>query len=564
MMLFQPRIGSPRKWRTSGVPYRPFTLTEFGGLNEDENPSSLQPNQLREAINCARRGSMTGTRPGIAYDSEYDDVLSGTPPVQGIHEFRAGRDATRRLVTVAGANVYYDASSGALTKSSATITSGTNNVWTFANYQNLLWAAGGLQGTDSIWTWDGNPANDVTGRLSTLSLHPLYVFAKFNTIFLGGMTGTDAWNNDLCARYADYATDATDALNWPNSNTIPGTLLGENTGVGSYGEEFNTGFGSYQDNRGDFLMFLTNRRIVSFSQNPSVSSNANRFVATDMIANGCVDQRAYVDLGYDQGDAVYVSESGIHAMSLSQQYGNRSNTFLSWPIRKTWETLNRSRLKYTTASYWPTEGIVLFAMSTGSSSTHNLILAMDIKGAASINPDTVRWYKWYLTGVSPNVIRAARDPDGVPTIYVGGTAGKVAKFQRTSYSDLGSAYSVRFRTKDEDFGGPSVEKSIGDTFMFVAGSGNFSPTHTYVLDDGTRTGKSTGIRVQTAGSVYGTGIYGTATYGSSSSSLRDRVRGVGSGFTISQQFSHAGGNEPFFVGQLSQDVAMQGIADEAA
>jgi len=546
------------------VPYKPYTLTVLGGLNEDENPSEVQPNQLRVAINCARRGSMTGTRPGLGYDSEYDATISGTPTVQGIHEFRSGRDGTRHLVVVAGANVYYDASSGALTKSSCTITAGANNVWTFANYQNLVWAAGGLQGTDSIWTWDGNTGNAVTGRLSSLSLNPKYVFSKFNTIFLGGMTGTAAYDNDLSGRYCDYATDATDALNWPTSNTIPGTLLGENPGVGSYGEEFNTGFGSYQDNRGDFLMFLTNKRIVSFAENPSVSSNANRFVPTDMIANGCVDQRAYVDLGYDQGDAVYVSENGIHSMTLSQQYGNRQNTFLSWPIRKTWETLNRSRLKYTTASYWPTEGIVLFAFATGASSTHNLILAMDIKGAQSINPDTVRWYKWYLSGVTPNVLRAARDPDGVPTIYAGCTAGDVGQFNRTAYSDLGSAYSVRFRTRDEDFGAPSIEKSVGDTFLTISGSGNYSPTHTYVLDDGIKTGKSTGIRVQTGGAVYGTGVYGTAVYGAAESLIRDRVRGVGSGYTISQQFSHAGLGEPFFIGQISQDVAMQGIADEAA
>jgi hypothetical protein len=552
------------------VTYRPFTMNDLGGLNEDENTAALAPNQLREAINCARKGAMTGTRPGVSYDSQYTAAISGTPIIQGIHEFRAGRDATRRLVAVGGANVYYDSTNAALGKTSCTITSGTDYLWTFASYQNLMWAAGGLQGTDDIWTWNGNPASNVTGRLSALAtrIRPKYVFSKFNCLFLGGMNGTTAYDNDLCARYPDYATDATDAANWPTSNTIPGAALGENPGVGSYGEEFNTGFGSYQDNRGDFLLFLTNKRIVSFAENPAVTANSNRFVETDAIANGCVDQRAFVDLGYDQGDAVYVSEDGIHSMALSQEYGTRQNTFLTWPIRKTWETLNRSRLKYTTAAYWPNEGLVLFAFSTGSSSTHNLIMAMDIKGARQISPDSVRWYKWYLNGITPNVLRAARDPNGLPTIYVGTTAGKVGAFGRTAYSDLGGAIPVNFRTKDEDFGIPAAEKSIGDTFLMVSGSGTYRPTHAYTLDDGSKTGVSSSINVTLTGWEIGTGsnggIIGTTEIGGSENLSRERIRGVGSAFTISHQFIHGGNNQPFFIGQMTQDVAGQGIADEAA
>ena len=544
--------------------YKPFTLNDLGGLNEDENPASLQQNQLREAINCARKGNMTGTRPGLSYDSEYTAAISGTPPIQGLHEFRASRDATRHLVAIAGTSVYYDSTNALTTSGSPSITSGANYVWTFANYQNLMWAAGGLQGTDHILSWNGNTASAVTKRLNTLSIWPKYVFSKFNTLFLGGMNGTAYYDNYLCARYCDYATDATDAANWSTANVIPGQALGDNPGIGSYGEEFNTGFGSYQDNRSDFLLFLTNKRIISFVENPAVTTNANRFVASDAIANGCVDQRAFVDLGYDQGDAVYVSEDGIHSMALSQQYGTRENSFLSWPIRKTWETINRSRLKYTTAAYWPNEGLVLFAFSTGSSSTHNLILGMDIKGAKQISPDTVRWYKWYLNGVVPNILKAARDPNGLPTIYVGSTLGKVANLSRVAYSDLSTAYPVRFRTKDEDFGAPATEKSIGDAFVMILGGGTHRPTHTFVLDNGTKTGKATPIRVAGSGSVYGTGVYGTAVYGASESFLMDRVPGVGSSHTISHQFSHGNANQPFFIGQITQDVAGQGIADEAA
>ena len=545
--------------------YFPQTIDALGGLNEDENPAAVQREQLREAKNCARRGNLTGTRPGVTYDSEYTAAISGTPVIQGLYEFRSTRDSVRHMIAVAGDTVYYNFNNSLNTSGSPQITAGKDNVWTFAQYQNLMWAAGGLQATDTIWSWDGNTSNAIFNREAILpGLNPKYVFTKFNALFFGGFDGSTITDNPMIARYVDYATDATVVASWPFANTIPGQLLGENPGLGTFGDEYNTGFASYQDNKGDFLLFLTNKRIISFLQNPNVNSNSNRFMPTDAIANGCVDQRAFVDLGYDQGDAIYMSENGIHSMALSQQFGNRENQFLSWPIRKTWETLNRNRLKFATASYWPDEGLVMFAVSTGSSTVHNLILVMDIKGAGRITPDTVRWYKWSLNGISVNVLRAARDPGGVPRIYVGGNAGEVCSHTRVSYSDLGSAISVAFSTKDEDYGVPSTEKSIGNLVVSITGSGNYMPIHTYSLDDGTRTGQSTTLRVTATGAVFGSANFGSATFGTDASIIRDRVRGVGSAVTISHRFSHSAINEPFFIGQITQDVAARGLSNEAA
>jgi len=542
----------------------------LSGLNEDENPASLDTDQLRTALNCCRLGNLTGTRPGLAYDTEYTAAISGTPAIQGLHEFRASRDATRHMISIAGGTVRYDFDSALTTSGTPVITAGANNVWTMAEYQNLLWGAGGLHGTDTIWSWDGNTSNPVTNRSSILpSMNPKYVFQKFNALHFGGFDGSTVADNPMLSRYVDFAHDATDVLSWPSSNSIPGVLLGENPGVGTFGGEYHTGFGSYQDNKGDFLLWLTNRRIIVFKENPNVTSNANRFFESDAIANGCVDQRAFVDLGYDQHDSIFVSEDGVHSMALSQQFGNRENAFLSYPIRKTWQTLNRSRMKYITADYWPDEGLILIAVSTGSNTTHDLILVMDIRGSGKITPDTVKWYKWHLNGVAANVIVAARDPDGLPTIYIGGNAGEVAQFTRTVYSDLGASVAVEFATKDEDYGYPSIEKSIGDTFLMVRGSGTYSPLHTYILDDGIKTGKVSALNLSLSGfelaADNGTGpnpgVLGVTELGSGSSLTRNRILGVGSSFTISHEFSHAAINEPFFVGSIVQDIAQQGIAD---
>ena len=568
------------------MPYRPQNTPVLNGLNEDENPASLLPGQLREAINTARLGNLTGTRPGLVRDTVYDANITSNPAVQGIHEFRQGRDAGRQLVVVANGKVYRTEDTE-VTSSSPTITAGAQHLWSFANHQSLMYAAGGASG-DSIWTWDGNTSNAATARLAGLGLRPKYVFAKFGVLFLAGFqTGTDFFNNPLVARYSNYGETTTDETSWPTSNCIPGELLGENPGVGSYGgEEVSTGLASYQDNRGDFLLFLTSKRILAFSLNPNVTSNANRFIQTDAIANGCVSQHAFVDLGYDQGDAVYVSRHGVHSIALSQQYGNRENTFLSYPIRKTWETVNQAELERITATYWPDEGMVLFAVPTGSNSTPDTILCMDIKGAGRLSPDSVRWYKWKLSdSLSANYLRMAREPsNNQQVVYIGGSAGHVGHFSRTSYADFGSAYAVSFRTKDDDYGFPSIEKSVGNTFVMANGSGEYLPTHTYMLDDASITGVTstlemtlpgftlaanadgdagTGEGGYEVGSTLGVGV-DDGTLGSGDNLIRDRIRGVGSAFTISHKFAHAASNEPFFIGTIIQDVAVRGMADEAA
>lgn len=554
--------------------YQPRTINAYMGLNEDENQSVLLPQHLREATNVFRLGNLTGTRPGLVRDSEYTASVASAAAVQGMYEFRRSRDSARTLVSVVGGVVHTDHTvPNILTKagSPAVISTGAANLWTFANFQDQLWAAGGASG-DSVWTWDGS-AGTISDPLASLGIKPQFVFQKFNALFLNGFyDGTSAWNNPLVSRYCDYAADATDPLNWPNSNTIPGQLLGENSGPSSWGAEFSTGFGSFQDNEGDFLLMLTNRRILSFRENPSVTSNANRFVQTDAIANGCVSQRAFIDLGLDQSDAIYVSDQGVHSMALSQNYGNRANTFLSWPIRNTWKTINRSMRNRFCGAYWPEESLVLIAIATGSNTHLDTLLAIDLQDVAQISPDTIRWYKWHLGGgLQTNLLSVARDPEGEPRVYFGGTAGQIANFSRSTYSDLGNGYGIAFRTKDDDYGATAAEKAIGDTNISVMGSGSYKATLTYLADDGRRVLKTALISVSVpgfildndAGNFTGAGVLGTGVLGAAQNILRDRIAGEGSGYTLSHRFTHSGVNEPVWIGQVTQDVAYTGISDEA-
>lgn len=540
-------------------------LPVLGGLVEEEHSTALRPTDLQSARNICRRGRTTGTRPGLIQgDTDYNAAISGTPAVQGVYEFSRSLDASRDLIVVAGGNVYTDDST-ALDKATntVTITAGADNLWTFDTFQNKLFAAGGAA-ADNLWYWTGSGA---LGKVSPLfSAGQKYIFAKWNFLFAGGLNGTAYNDNPLVARYCDWGTDATVPANWAAANVIPGQLLGENFGPGSYGREFNTGFGSFQDNRNDFLLFLTNNRIVAFGPNPNPSGMLDAFIMVDSIDTGCVHQNAFVNLGLDLGDCVYMSRDGIHSLVQSNEFGGRHNQYLSWPIRKTFDLINKSRVKYVSGAYWPNEGIVTFLISTGSSTTHNLILAMDIKDAPQISADTVRWYKWDFgaaAGVTANVVNACRGDDGKPYIYVGDTTGRIFRFGRSSYADNSTAIPVEFTTKNDDFGIPHSQKTVGDTFVGLQGLGAYNIRHQYILDDGQRGGKSTSIRCPAAGSTWGTMAWGTDAWGGSGATNRHRISGVGTSVTLAHKFSHSGLEEPFWVTSLSQDVFSAGATADA-
>lgn len=549
-------------------------LSVLGGLIEEEHTTAVAPTDLRRARNVARRGRTTGTRPGVSMaDPDYDAAFAGGTYVQGIYEFRRNRDADRDIIVIHNGNAYTAHDATALDKATNTvqITAGQNYLWTFDTFQNKLFAAGGKDSAtvDDIWYWTGSGAlgnlTDIMTAAGTgLSAGAKYVFSKWNFLFLGGLNGTSASDNPLVARYCNWGTDATVGANWNTSNVIPGTTLGNNFGPGSYGREFNTGFGSFQDNRNDFLLFLTNRRIVAFAPNAALTGNTDAFSMVDSIDTGCVHQNAFVNLGVDVGDAVYIGPDGIHSLVQSQDYGNRSNAYLSWPIRRTWDTIIRNRLKYASGAYWPNEGLVLFLVSTGSSTTHNLILCMDIKDAERITPDTVRWYKWDLNSLTPNIVVPCRGEDDKPYIYVGDAAGRVFRFGRTVYADNGLGIPVELETANSDMGIPNQQKTIGDTFVAIQGAGNSTIRHQYILNDGQNGGRSTLLGVAGGGAVYGTSTYGGSEYGSDLSVERHRISGSGTSITLGHRFTHAGVSQPFWVSALAQEVFVSGAAADAA
>jgi hypothetical protein len=543
-------------------------LAILGGLVEEEHPTAVRPTDLLRARNIVRKGRTTGTRPGLAMnDAAYDAAISGTPGVQGIYEFRRNKDANRDLIVVADGVVYTgDTTSLDKATNSVQITTGDNYLWTFDTFQNKVFAAGGKDTAtvDSVWYWTGSGAlNKLDLATIGLSAGARYVFSKWNFLFLGGLNGTAYNDNPLVIRYCNWGEDATDATKWAAANCIPGQTLGDNFGPGSYGKEYNTGMGSFQDNRNDFLLMLTNRRIITFAPNPAVAGNSTAFTMVDSIQTGCVGQNAFVNLGVDVGDAVYLSQDGIHSLVQSKEYGNTASNYLSWPIRKTFDSLNRSRLKYASGTYWPNEGLVLFLVTTGSSSTHNLILCMDIKDATVLTHETVRWYKWDFSGINPNFITVSRGTDDVPYVYVGDLSGRVMRFGRNVYSDMDAGIASDFITKNDDYDMPYKQKTIGDTFVALQGNGSYNISHQLLLDDGQRLGQTTLVASPGGGALWGGFNWGEAEWGSNEATIRHRVSSVGTSPTVAHRFSHSTANQPFWICSLTQEVFVSGATADA-
>jgi hypothetical protein len=537
------------------------TIADFGGVVEEEHPLGRRSVDLVEGRNCARKGFMLGTRPTIEQDdSDYDAAIS-TKDCQGIYEFRIAKDATRKLVTVMDGDAYRnDTTILDKTTNTVQITAGADYYWTFATFQNKMFAAGGkpTATVDNFWYYDGtNPLGKIV--IASITAGAQYVFQKWNFLFLGGMNGTAYNDNPMCARYCDWGTDATNAANWNINNVIPGSTLTENFGPGSYGEEYNTGFGSFTDNKNDFLLFLTNKRIISFIPNPGVTDNTDAFSVGDSVEVGCVGQDAFVNLGQDVGDAVYMSQNGVHSLAMSKQYGNRVGEYLSWPIRQTFAGLNKSRLKYTKGAYWPDEGLVLFLVSTGSSTTHNKILCMDIRGQKELSPDTVKWYIWdFDSSITLNYITAGRGSDDKPYIYAGDLQGRITRFTRDTYKDVGLAVTVAIQTANDDFKSLTKQKTVGDTFVLMQGNGSYSIRHNYVLQDGQVSGKQSLISVPPTGAVWDTGTWDVSTWGADNQTNRQRIYGVGLSPTIGSRFQHAGLGQPFWIGSLTQEAFVSG------
>lgn len=554
-----------------GGEFKRIDVKKWRGLNEDENPAVLEEGELSVAENVWRYGRMIGTRPGTQYEpetSDWDAKVEGAAALtacQGLHDCSATYDSVRYLLAIFNGLAWIDHTvlTGVRGLGGCTITAGDDYLWTFAEHNNRVYAAGGNTAIpDSVWYWIINPPGAnlvpvVFQNAAVANIGAEYIFEKWNRLWINGMHGTGVDDGPMIGRYSAL----NDGTSWPVANTIGGTsAIG---GLSAFGDEYSTGWGSYQDNRGDFLLFLTNKRIYAIIQDVDP---AILFRVSDTISTGCVSQRAFVDLGVDSGDAVYLSEQGIHSLRQSQIHGNKSNRYLSWKIRKTFASLNKTRLKYATGAYWPEHGIVIFAVPTGSNAFNSLLLILDVRDADTedgLTADNVAWYVGYVSGTDHNpqmLIQANDRTTEQQYIYGGNRKGDIFRFTTSNFSDMGEPYNVHIRTRHADFDAPGVTKIPGNIEVWIQSNGKYSVNMNWVYDLGDRFSSNRIIRLENPGITIPFVLDDTAVLGSGVKLQRKVEYGTGHGETIANDFQNSSANQPFWIARVTQQVA--GLGDE--
>lgn len=544
-------------------------LYPLGGLNENENPHALRDDELALAINVARVGDRVGTRPGISRPSsgqDYETALAGENPIQRLYEYRKDFDEGRRLLAVSEAAsgndhiAYDDGNELDLTTNSVTLTPGQDNIWSFTTHGNVLYGAG-AESSYSLLFWDGTVANPVDSVVipdsAAATLQPKFVKSWRNYMLINGLVGgVLADNNPAATRYCDFATDPQTAANWAAGNTI-GFDSSQVAGIDSFGKNYATGFGEYRDNEGDYLLLLSNNSLYSVLQDPQ-----NDFVVSDAIANGCVHERAFIALGVDAGDAIYISNRGIHSLRQSQQFGAKADRFLSWKIRQTWATLNRARMSYIFGAYDFQNGRVVIAVATGSNTAADTLLVLDVKDQQELTSENARWSIWNLVGVNLNDLIMARDETSKWYLYGGTTTGDVVRFDENVFTDLDSAYPVTFQTKHQAYDSTLRRKRLGDVMVTLAPGGDYTPKMQVIFDYGARVSQEHALKMQRpTGFLLGTSVLGGSDLLGGGPTIRDaRVYAAGAGRTIGFKFSHTGGAEPFWVSRIDHQVSATGEA----
>jgi len=567
--------------------YQNVAIPRLLGLNQDENPDSLESGELTQALNAARRGTFVGTRPGVvALDSgeDYENAVDEGNAIRGAHEYRQNFDQGRVLITIAdhttGTKIFYeDGSQLPSGASDPTINADQDYIYSMAVHANQLYCAGGPPGrsqvqTEDFWTWDGNTGNaatklDLTDKGTGAELYPKHVIAWRNYILMNGLQQTSAnltaSNNPSVTRFCDFGADPSVDANWRDDNTLGFNAV--RTGLDTYGENFSTGFGTYTDNEGDFLLALSNRQIAAFRGDRQFG---NDFIQTDAIANGCVNERAFVSLGLDAGDAVYVSDKpGIHSLRQSQQFGGKEDTFLSWKIRPFMGTLNKNRIHHTCGAYAANLGCVVFAFSTATQTSdgHDVIMCLDVKDQETLNARNARWYgPWRLGGgLKVNHLAYLRDANNNFALYIFTTSGRVLQFDESVHSDLTSnGYSVLIETKPENYGSSLQHKRIGDTVVTIASDvgGDYNISTRTIFDFGRIQSNALDLPApaNTGSAIGSSALIGTATIGASFSIASRKLYTSGHGEFIAYRFQHGGTNQPFYIGRIDSQISGAGEA----
>ena len=228
-------------------------------------------------------------------------------------------------------------------------------------------------------------------------------------------------------------------------------------------------------------------------------------------------------------------------------------------------------------AYWKEQGVVVFAVATGSNTVNNLLLVLDVRDVASgselapgqdVTAQNARWFLWELGDVANHtpsfLLSGQRDITGNVAsrwrIFMGSYEGNVCEFDEDTHTDLGSGYAPIFQTKHFTFGEPFTRKQPGNVLIDLQPGGKYNPNMNVVFDFGAKESRAYPLQMPIETSLWGTALFGTALWSTRKANKQTKVYVTGFGDSVAYRFTHGGVGEPFFVAQIAGEMAGMGEA----
>jgi hypothetical protein len=542
-----------RDRRRRRVVRQPFVLSNFLGWNDDNNNAALHDLELRAAKNILfYRERLVGGRFGYYrgrfgyYRDPFSAAIGGGAPITGIVDWHPDRDSNPRPIFTAGTVLAEDDGDGTPTArtGTATITTGANNVFTFAVMKSDLIGTCGT-GVPFELGSAGNAAN-LTGWFSNARTCK-YLHSQFGFVFAAGFTGTGDTGSSEGA--SQHPMGVQHCMLQDHNTWLEGNVVDKIGGFASFGDEYITGLFRHRD----YLMIGTNRRIYPVVFTGDVFST---FQVQRPLEVGLAHQRAVVSINGEF--TFFMSPDGhVHAIrEVAGSFGDISvGTALTSKIQNYVSTLNRTRVQYSHGVYWKEHGLVLFSVSQGvNQGSHNEIIALDVNNFPLDDPDhrAARWIRW--TNINANAMailkrntqaasQSTPQADGYEHLVIGTTTGWAKRMTETiSYDeqDDGTKDDIQteLSTKYWDFGEPTDRKSVVEGYFDMEPSTeDDGPTADIQYDYGVKSSRARQINMTGnigEGDVWdSTFVWDVSRWSSTNQITRNRIRFINGGTNAS-------------------------------
>ena len=557
----------------------PFVLSNFGGLNDDNNNAALEDRDLRTARNVMfYRERLMGGRFGY-YRDPFSAAQDGGNPVTGIVDWQPDRgtiaspNAPSTIFVIGNQILEDNVGDGTGTDHNAgpvvTITAGANNVYTFGQLTEFLYGANGV---DQPWELkkDGTVATIPNFYSGGDARTPRYLHSQFGYLFAGGYTATQtATLNNMTTNYSELQ----DANTWIVANVVD--KIG---GFASWGDEHITGYFRHRD----LMMIGTNKRIYPVTYTGDIFG---RFAIQRPLEVGLAHQRAVVSINGEF--TFFMSPQGeIHSIrEVAGTFGDVGvSRTISSKIGNYVSNLNKSRIQFSHGTFFEDRGWCVWAVSQGvNQATHNELIVLDINQFPLDQPDprAARWLRFtnvdanamaVLSRLADTATQTLPSANGVQRLYFGTETGWAKSFtEQISFDEADdgtqAVIDTEIATKYFDFGSPNQEKAVVEGIFDMEPSLDIQgPTLTIEYDYGTRQSISKEINVAgnaAGGFLLGTDFVNIGVLGGTQNITRNRIALVNAGTNASMKIQKKlSGTQKWKMQAATLVVAQRGLTPE--